>query len=159
MRSFLSSISSMVSQTKLHCLPFPTGQEHSRGQSSQCSWHMRIFILQKWKTVIKAEDFHCPLSLKKKTTKQTKKTNKKTQPKKPPCTSVDIIKCLQWSEQSWIDMSVKLRKSELTVIRWLCFYFLDFPETSEYWTVISCSEGTLMFGSAEFWFIFPSLIS
>lgn len=46
--------------------PFPQAKS-TVGDShhSVCSWHMRIFILQKWKTVIKAEDFHCPLSLKK----------------------------------------------------------------------------------------------
>lgn len=40
------NIFAMVSQTQLYCLSFPTGQEHSRGQSSQCSWHMRILILK-----------------------------------------------------------------------------------------------------------------
>lgn len=40
------NIFAMVSQTQLHCLSFPTGQEHSRGQSSQCSCDMRILILK-----------------------------------------------------------------------------------------------------------------
>jgi len=51
-------------------------------------------------------------------------------------------------------MAVKLRKRKLTVKRWFHLCFWDFPETSEYWTVISYSEGTLMLGSAEFCFIY-----
>jgi len=51
----------MVRQTKLDCLPLTTGQEHSRAQSSQCSWHMRIFVFQKLKTVTKAEDSLSPV--------------------------------------------------------------------------------------------------
>lgn len=35
---------SMVRQTKLHCLPLATGQEHSRGQSSQHSWHEKFYF-------------------------------------------------------------------------------------------------------------------
>lgn len=40
------NIFAIASQIQLYCLSFPTGQEHSRGQSSQCSWHRRILILK-----------------------------------------------------------------------------------------------------------------